>query len=61
MQRRVRTPSRSRASNPKVPFKLSSGAEAWVRGTLRKMTLEEQLGQMLMIPCYGEFLSAESA
>ena len=60
MPRRVRTSSRSRADNPIVASKLSSGAEAWVRTTLREMTLDEKLGQMLMIPCYGEFLSAES-
>ena len=61
MKSRPRTPSRSRTRNPKVANRLSSAAEAWVRATLRKMTIEEKLGQILMVPCYGEFLSAESA
>jgi beta-N-acetylhexosaminidase len=35
--------------------------EAWVKRTLRGMTLEEKLGQLIMITYYGEFTSAESA
>ena len=60
MPRRTRTPSRFHGGKSKVAHKLSSEAEAWARGTLRKMTLDEKLGQMLMIPCYGGFLPTES-
>src|SRR5690349_2208077 len=40
--------------------RLSRDAEAWVKRTLAKMTLEEKLGQLLMLPFYGEFTSADS-
>ena len=41
--------------------KLPAEAEAWVRRTLEQMTLEEKLGQMIMVACYGGFASTESA
>ena len=41
--------------------KLPAEAEAWVRSTLQQMTLEEKLGQLIMIACYGGFVSTESA
>ena len=34
---------------------------AWVEQTLKKMTLREKLGQMLMLYYFGVFTSAESA
>jgi beta-glucosidase-like glycosyl hydrolase/CubicO group peptidase (beta-lactamase class C family) len=40
---------------------LPAEAEAWVRTTLQAMTLEEKLGQMIMVACYGGFVSTESA
>ncbi|HEX2714270.1 MAG TPA: glycoside hydrolase family 3 N-terminal domain-containing protein [Candidatus Acidoferrales bacterium] len=40
--------------------KLSADAEKWVTQTLKKMTLEEKLGQLLMVYYFGGFLSAES-
>ena len=40
---------------------LSPGAEFWVKSTLAKMSLEEKLGQLLMLPFHGEFTSLESA
>jgi beta-N-acetylhexosaminidase len=40
---------------------LSAGAESWVKRALRKMTLEQKLGQLLMIPFYGGFAATESA
>jgi len=38
----------------------SLAAEAWVKRTLAKMTLEEKLGQLMMLPFHGEFTSLES-
>ena len=38
-----------------------SSGEAWARSTLRKMTLDEKLGQLLMIPYFGGFTSTESS
>ena len=43
-----------------APSKLSADAEKWVAQTLKRMTLEEKLGQLLMVYYYGGFLSAES-
>ncbi len=34
--------------------------ERWIRQTLKTMTLEEKLGQLLMVHYFGGFLSAES-
>jgi len=42
------------------PGKLPRDAEKWADRTLKKMTLEEKLGQLLVVYYYGGFLSAES-
>jgi beta-glucosidase-like glycosyl hydrolase/CubicO group peptidase (beta-lactamase class C family) len=42
------------------PAKLTREAEKWVEKTLKKMTLEEKLGQLIMVFYYGGFLSTES-
>ncbi|MGH9776490.1 MAG: glycoside hydrolase family 3 N-terminal domain-containing protein [Candidatus Acidiferrales bacterium] len=34
--------------------------DAWVEQTLRRMTLDEKLGQLIMVYYFGEFTSAES-
>ncbi len=47
-----------RGSRPKV--KLSADAEKWVAQTLKKMTLEEKLGQLLVVYYFGGFVSTES-
>jgi len=47
-----------RPAHPKA--KLSAGDEKWVAQTLKKMTLEEKLGQLLMVYYFGGFLSTES-
>lgn len=36
------------------------GSAAWVETTLRRMTLDEKLGQLLVVGYFGGFLSAES-
>ena len=53
------TPS---ARSQKKPPKKSQPAptNAWVEQTLKKMTLREKLGQMLMVTFFGVFDSAES-
>lgn len=43
-----------------MPKKLSAEDEKWVAQTLKKMTLDEKLGQLMMIFYYGGFLSTES-
>ncbi|MFQ5694989.1 MAG: glycoside hydrolase family 3 N-terminal domain-containing protein, partial [Terriglobia bacterium] len=40
--------------------KLPRGAERWVRRTLSRMTLEEKVGQLLMVPYFGGFTNTES-
>jgi beta-N-acetylhexosaminidase len=45
------------ATKPKGP---ASGSAAWVESTLKKMTLREKLGQMLIPHYFGVFTSAES-
>lgn len=53
------TPS-SRA-NKKTPAKSrAAGSTTWVESTLRKMTLEEKIGQMLIPYYFGGFTSTES-
>src|SRR5690348_11064558 len=56
----VRTKPRQRATKRKSPAKISPEAVAWVSKTLRSMTLDQKLGQMLMLPYYGGFTSEES-
>ena len=56
-----RTHLRTRTTNRQSSHKLSSSAEAWVKSTRRKMTLEEKLGQLITIPYFGGFLSTESS
>ena len=47
-------------SEPKDPKKLSRSARRWVNRTLKKMTLEERVGQLLMVPYFGEFSNTHS-
>lgn len=59
-----RAPSRtatSRANGAPRASKHSSGANTWVKQTLRRMSLDEKLGQLLMVPFFGGFTSSESA
>jgi beta-N-acetylhexosaminidase len=59
MPRPGRTQSRLSPAR-KSTAKVSADAEAWVKKTRQKMTLEEKLGQLLMVPYYGGFTSSES-
>jgi beta-N-acetylhexosaminidase len=60
MPRSSRSQLRQRPSKRKPAAALSSDAAAWVAKTLRGMTLEEKLGQLLMVPYFGGFTSEES-
>jgi len=53
-QKTPRTPAASSAK------KLSPESDRWVAQTLKKMTLDEKIGQLFAVWCYGSFLSAES-
>jgi beta-N-acetylhexosaminidase len=43
------------------PKSVRASHAQWVEKTLKKMSLREKLGQMLMVPFFGGFASAESA
>src|SRR3954451_969013 len=43
-----------------TPIRHSSAGEKWAEKTLRKMTLEEKVGQVFMIWCRASFLNVES-
>ena len=42
------------------PAKLSPEGERWVAQTLKKLSLDEKIGQLFAVWAYGEFLSTES-
>jgi beta-N-acetylhexosaminidase len=42
------------------PIQLTPSGEKWAEKTLRKLTLEEKVGQVFMIWCRASFLNAES-
>jgi beta-glucosidase-like glycosyl hydrolase/CubicO group peptidase (beta-lactamase class C family) len=43
------------------PFRLSATEKLWVESTLRKMTLEEKVGQLLFTTYHGSFLPTDSS
>lgn len=49
------------ATRKNVRRRPSPDAEAWVKRTLARMSVEEKLGQLLMLPFHGEFISEQSA
>jgi len=42
------------------PVQLTSDGNKWAEKTLKKMTLEEKIGQMIQIRAYADFLNVES-
>ena len=54
MTRSARAQKNSRAQTPPA-------ASRWVEQTVKKMTLREKLGQLLMVPYFGVFKPADSA
>ncbi len=55
-----RTQKTPRATAAPSPAKLSPEAERWVAQTLKKMSLDEKIGQVFAVWAYGSFLSTES-
>ena len=55
-----RTQKTPRAPAAPSAKKLSPESDRWVAQTLKKMTLDEKIGQLFAVWCYGGFLSAES-
>jgi beta-glucosidase-like glycosyl hydrolase/CubicO group peptidase (beta-lactamase class C family) len=54
------TPSARAQQNPSKKSRRPASQAAWLEQTLKKMTLREKLGQMLMVSYFGAFRSAES-
>jgi beta-glucosidase-like glycosyl hydrolase/CubicO group peptidase (beta-lactamase class C family) len=54
------TPSRPAKNKSRTKFRRQHGNHIWVEKTLKKMTLREKIGQMLMVPFVGLFTSSES-
>src|SRR5260370_34500025 len=64
----TRKPSEKKtvANEPAVPAKsgvnkLSPAANAWVETTLRKMSVDEKIGQLLFTTYHGSFTAADTA
>jgi beta-N-acetylhexosaminidase len=53
--------ARSQKTTATAKAKVPAAKNAWVESTLKKMTLREKLGQMLMPHYFGVFTSADSA
>ena len=60
MPRSGHTPPFRSTIRKRTRRRLSPDAESWVKRTLKGMTLEEKLGQLVMLPFHGEFTSLES-
>src|SRR5437870_2671002 len=45
----------------KSGMKLSPAANAWVESTLRKMTVDEKIGQLLFTTYHGSFTAKDTA
>ncbi|MGH9758594.1 MAG: hypothetical protein ACRD4M_12720, partial [Candidatus Acidiferrales bacterium] len=52
-------PSRAQKT-PSKKSRQAANSSRWVDATLRKMTVREKLGQMLMVYYFGVFTSAQS-
>jgi beta-glucosidase-like glycosyl hydrolase/CubicO group peptidase (beta-lactamase class C family) len=54
------TPSGRAQNNSRTKTRHQPGDQIWVEKTLKKMTLREKIGQLLMVPFVGLFTSSES-
>ena len=54
-------PAKKAATLGKDPWKLSPAANQWVEATLRKMTTEEKVGQVLFTTYHGSFTATDSS
>src|ERR1700752_5434205 len=55
-----RTQKSPRAPAATKPAKLSPDGERWVAQTLKKLSLDEKIGQLFAVWAYGSFHSTES-
>jgi beta-N-acetylhexosaminidase len=55
-----RTQKSPRTTAAPTPAKLSAEADRWVAQTLKKMSLDEKIGQVFAVWAYGSFMSTES-
>src|ERR1700683_1745092 len=55
------TPASRSAKSASANSKRAPADSAWIDKTLKKMSLEEKLGQMLVVYYFGEFTSTESS
>jgi beta-N-acetylhexosaminidase len=53
--------SETRAAAKSATKKLSPAASAWVESTMRKMTVDEKIGQLLFTTYHGSFTPADAA
>jgi len=53
--------SETRAASKGATKKLSPAASAWVESTMRKMTVDEKIGQLLFTTYHGSFTPADAA
>src|SRR5713101_3322853 len=51
----------STAASRNAAKKLSPAASAWVESTLRKMSVDEKIGQLLFTTYHGSFTAVDSA
>jgi beta-N-acetylhexosaminidase len=56
-----RPPAGRSAVRKSTPQRPSGAAESWIKRTLAKMSLEEKIGQLVMLPFLGEFTSFDSS
>lgn len=54
------TPTSRAQKKPPAKSKSPAGVSSWVEATLKKMTVREKLGQMLMVHYWGVYSSTES-
>jgi len=54
------TKSAPAMSGAKAPRRLSEAANAWVESTLRKMNVDEKIGQLLFTTYHGSFTASDS-
>jgi len=57
---RAQRPSRTASQRDATTRRLPADSERWVQQTLKRMSLEEKLGQLVMVFYYGGFTSSES-
>src|SRR5215472_2535460 len=58
----TKTPaSRGKVASKRSATRLSPAAKQWIESTLRRMSLEEKIGQLLFTTYHGSFTASDSA